>query len=152
MNKELHVVGRMVTSSILRVSAKMQKPKLLHGLTFRDSRGITLIDALVGTALMLLVFVGIAGVFQVSLDVVINSKIRAGAIALLNERMEYLRSLSYTQIGVEGGIPSGIVPQVETVSWNGVNYIRRTSVLYSDDPGDGLGEADENGIIADYKT
>ena len=71
------------------------------------SRGVTLIDALVGTALMLLVFIGIAAVFQISLDVVTNSKIRAGAIALLNERMEYLRSLSYTQIGVEGGIPSG---------------------------------------------
>lgn len=118
----------------------------------KGERGITLIDALVGTALMLLVFVGIAAVFQISLDVVINSKIRAGAIALLNERMEYLRSLSYTQIGVEGGIPAGIVPQIETVSWNGASYIRRTSVVYSDDPGDGLGGADENAIIADYKT
>lgn len=115
-------------------------------------RGATLLDAVVGIALMLLVFVGITAVFQLSLDVVTNSKIRAGAIALVNERMEYLRSLSYGQIGVEGGIPSGIVPQLETVSWNGATYTRRTSVLYSDDPADGLGAADENGIIADYKT
>lgn len=116
------------------------------------SRGVTLIDTVVGVALMLLVFIGITAAFQLSLDVVTNNKIRAGAIALLNERMEYLRSLSYTQIGVEGGIPSGIVPQIETVSWNGANYTRRTSVLYSDDPQDGLGSADTNDIIADYKT
>ena len=116
------------------------------------SRGVTLIDTVVGSALMLLVFVGIAAAFQLSLDVVTNNRIRAGAIALLNERMEYLRSLSYTQIGVEGGIPAGIVPQIETVSWNNVSYTRRTSALYADDPGDGLGLADENDIIADYKT
>src|SRR3989344_2501486 len=115
-------------------------------------RGATLLDTVVGTALMLVVFLGIAAAFQLSLDVVMNNKSRAGAIALVNERMEYLRSLSYTQIGVEGGIPAGIVPQEETVSWNGIEYTRRTSVLYSDDSGDGLGDLDENGIIADYKT
>jgi len=119
----------------------------LHG-----ERGITLIDTIVGTALMLTVFLGITAAFQLSLDVVTNNRVRAGAIALLNERMEYLRSLSYTQIGVEGGIPAGIVPQTETVSWNGTDYTRRTSVLYSDDSADGLGVADQNGIIADYKT
>lgn len=117
-----------------------------------SERGMTLIDTIVGSALMLLVFMGITAAFQLSLDVVTNNRVRAGAIALLNERMEYLRSLSYTQIGVIGGIPAGIVPQIETVSWNGIEYTRRTSVLYSDDPEDGLGSEDENDIIADYKT
>src|SRR3989344_9568282 len=101
---------------------------------------------------MLLVFVSIAAAFQLSLQVVTNNRVRAGAIVLVNERMEYLRSLSYNQIGVEGGIPAGIVPQVETVTWNAVTYTRRTSVLYSDDPEDGLGASDENSITADYKT
>jgi len=101
---------------------------------------------------MLIVFVGIAGVFQLSVDVVTNNRIRAGAIALSNERMEYLRSLSYPQIGVIGGIPAGNVPQEETVLYNNVSYTRRTMVFYSDDPGDGLGAADTNSVIADYKT
>ncbi len=109
-------------------------------------------DTVIGSALMLIVFVGIAAVFQLSVEVVTNNRIRAGAIALANERMEYLRSLSYPQIGVIGGIPAGNVPQEETVSYNNVSYTRRTMVLYSDDPGDGLGAADQNSIIADYKT
>ncbi|MBP9757035.1 MAG: hypothetical protein KBD06_00385 [Candidatus Pacebacteria bacterium] len=114
--------------------------------------GVTLIDTIVGTALMLVVFMGITAAFQLTVDVVSNSKARAGAIALDNERMEFLKSLSYSAIGVVGGIPSGIVPQTETVVLNGVTYTRRTLVYYSDDPADGLGVADTNNIIADYKT
>lgn len=115
-------------------------------------RGVTLIDTLVGSALMLVVFLGVAAAFQLSVEVVTNNKSRAGAIALGNERMEYLKSLTYNQIGVIGGIPAGNVPQLETVSLNGVQYTRRTLVLYSDDPQDGLGASDSNGITADFKT
>lgn len=115
-------------------------------------RGVTLIDTVIASALMLLVFVAIAGVFQVSLDVITSNKSRAGAVALANERMEYLKSLSYTQIGVVGGIPAGNVVQFETLTNNGVTYERRTLVLYSDDPADGLGAMDTNGITADFKT
>src|SRR3989344_3650644 len=136
-------MNRIRQSSLLPDSRKLKAKSY--------SRGVTLIDAVVGSALMLLVFVGISAAFQLSLDVVMNNRVRAGAIALMNERMEYLRSLSYTQIGVIGGIPAGNVPQVETVSKNNVTYTRRTSVLYSDDAGDGLGAADQNSIIADYK-
>lgn len=115
-------------------------------------RGVTLIDTLVGSALMLVVFVGIAAAFELSVEVVSNNKARSGAIALANERMEYLKSLTYPQIGVVGGIPAGNVPQIETTKLNGVDYTRRTLVLYSDDPKDGLGAADSNNIIADFKT
>lgn len=118
----------------------------------KDERGVTLMDTVVGSALMLLVFIGIAGVFQLSIDIVRNNRFRAGAIALGNERMEYLRSLAYGSIGVIGGIPSGNVAQIEEVTLGDMTFTRRTSVQYSDDPGDGLGAADQNSIIADYKT
>ena len=84
-----------------------------------SSRGVTLIDTVVGSALMLVVFVGIAGVFQLSIDVVTNNKARTGAIALANERIEYIRSLAYASIGTAGGIPSGLIAQSETVSLSG---------------------------------
>ncbi|MBI2610686.1 carboxypeptidase regulatory-like domain-containing protein [Candidatus Kaiserbacteria bacterium] len=129
-----------------------QVPKNAHARRLDGQRGVTLLDTLIGSALMLVIFLGIVGVFQLSIDVIVNNKARGGAIALGNERMEYLRSLSYPQIGVIGGIPAGIVPQEETVVSNGIPYTRRTMVLYSDDPGDGLGASDTNGIIADYKT
>lgn len=112
---------------------------------------MTLIDTLVGAFLMLLVFMGIIAVFQLSVDVVSNNKARAGAIALANERMEYLRSLSYESLGTSGGVPSGTLAQTETVPLNTVSYSRRTLILYGDDARDGVGAADTNGIPADYK-
>src|SRR3989344_5597540 len=104
----------------------------------RGSRGVTLIDTLVATSLMVLIFMGIFGAFQLSVDVVTNNKARAGATALADERMEYIRSLTYSQ--------------VETIVLNGITYTRRTFIQYADDPGDGLGAADTNSITADYRA
>src|SRR3990172_11037936 len=97
------------------------------------SRGVTLIDTLVAVSLMVLIFMGIFGAFQLSVDVVTNNKARAGATALANERMEYIRSLTYSQVGTVGGIPAGIIPQVETIVLNGITYTRRTFIQYADD-------------------
>jgi hypothetical protein len=116
------------------------------------SRGVTLIDTVIGTALMLVVFLGIAAVFKLSVEVVTNNKARAGAIAIANERMEYIRSLTYASIGTAGGVPSGTILQSETVLLNGISYTRRTVVEYVDDPNDGIGSADTNGITIDYKV
>src|SRR3989344_8637340 len=115
------------------------------------SRGVTLIDTVVGTSLMLLVFVGIFAAFQLSVDVVTNNRARAGALALMNERMEYVRSLDYASVGTVGGIPSGPIAQSEPVTLSGIPYTRRTTIQYADDPEDGENEADENGRIVDYK-
>lgn len=118
----------------------------------RGERGSTLLDAVVGTALMLVVFVGIAGAFRLAVMAVGNNKARAGAIALANERLEFIRSLSYNAVGTSGGIPSGVLAQEESIELNDVPYTRRTFISYEDDPADGLGGADENAIETDYKA
>jgi hypothetical protein len=118
----------------------------------KASRGLTLVDTIVGVALLLVVFVGIASAFQVSVQMVTNNKARAGAIALADQRMEYVRSLAYSAVGTVGGIPAGLIPQSETLSYNGINYTRRTYIEYEDDPKDGLGLSDSNSILEDYKS
>ncbi|OGG53360.1 hypothetical protein A2851_00065 [Candidatus Kaiserbacteria bacterium RIFCSPHIGHO2_01_FULL_53_29] len=131
---------------------KFARPATSYKLLAAGSlRGVTLLDTVVGTALMLVIFLGIAAVFQLAVDVVTNNKARGGALALANERMEYIRSLSYTSIGTVGGIPAGAIAQSETVVVNGVTHTRRTVVVYGDDPKDGTGAADSNGIVEDYK-
>ncbi len=114
--------------------------------------GVTLIDTVVAVGLLAMVFVGITAAFRLSVDVVTNNKARAGAIALADERMEYIRSLSYSAIGTVGGVPAGTIAQSEQVSLNGVAYTRRTTIEYVDDPGDGTGAADGNHIPEDYKS
>lgn len=119
-------------------------------------RGVTLIDTVVGVSLMLVVFVGITAVFRLAVDVVSNNKARAGAIALADQRMEYIRSLTYASVGTAGGIPSGALAQSETMKLNGVTYTRRTIIVYVDDSKDGTGASDNypvgSPITADYKA
>lgn len=115
-------------------------------------RGATLLDVIVGSALMMIVFVGIAGAFQLAITAVGGNSSRAGAIALANERLEYIRSLPYDAIGTEGGVPAGDLEQEEQITLNSFIYTRRTFVSYEDDPADGTGAADTNGITTDYKA
>lgn len=115
-------------------------------------RGMTLIEVLFTIGIFSMLFVGIYGVFRVSIEVVSGSKARAGALALAQERMEELRSLPYASVGTLGGIPQGMIEQSESVTLNQTTYTRRTFIEYADDPADGLEAEDENGITADYKV
>jgi hypothetical protein len=113
-------------------------------------RGVTLLDTVVGVSLMLIIFTGVAGAFQLGVDVVSNNRARTSAVALLDERMEYIRSLPYTSIGTVGGVPSGSLAQAESLTLNGIGFTRRTLVVYADDPKDGSAPADTK--PADYKA
>ena len=115
------------------------------------SRGMSLVDVLVGIALILIVFLALMGLLRASLPVSSSSKAKAGATTVAMTQMEYLRSLSYNDIGTVGGIPAGAVPQYATTTFNGIPYGVRTFVQYVDDPADGSGSGDSNGIITDYK-
>ena len=66
--------------------------------------------------------------------------------------MEYIRSLAYSAVGTVGGIPSGSIPQTETLKFNGITFTRRTYIEYDDDPADGTGSSDTNHIVEDYKS
>ncbi len=114
-------------------------------------RGMSLVDVVVGSALVLIVFLGLLGLLRASLMISGVAKARAGAITLADNQIEYLRALDYDLVGTIGGIPAGIVQATSTQTLNGVQYSIRTLVIYVDDPADGLGLSDSTGITTDYK-
>lgn len=124
--------------------------KILNGV-IRRNEGLTLVDVVVGAALMLIVFLGLFGIFDLSVNLVGVNRSKAEAKALAEERTEYIRSLPYSEVGTEGGIPSGPLKQEENVQINQIEYIRRTFIKYYDSPKDGTGSDDENGVTEDYK-
>ncbi len=124
---------------------------ILVGNNTSRKRGMTLIDVIVGTALMLIMFLAIFGVLRASILVANLAKSRAGASSLAESQMEYLRGISYDDLGTIGGIPAGVVPQNKTVTNDGVTYNIYTYIQYIDDPADGLGDDDTNSITTDYK-
>lgn len=114
--------------------------------------GISFVEVLIVVALIGLIFGGLLAGVQTTVRMIGNSKAKAGANALLVERMEFIRSLPYDAVGTIGAPPYGDIAQTSTTSLNGVSYTEDVLIRYVDDPADGLGYTnDANGIIEDYK-
>lgn len=115
------------------------------------SNGFSLMGVVVASALVLIVIVGIAGAFNTILKLSFHNKAKISALSVMNEQMEFVRNLSYDNVGTINGIPSGPIPQIENIKLNGIDYTRRVLVQYVDAPEDGIGANDTNSITADYK-
>lgn len=118
---------------------------------FIHAKGMSLVELLVAIAVLMLVFGGLMGSFQFLASLIGSSKAQAGGIALANQRMEYLRSLPYDDVGTISGIPSGSIPPNSTTTLNGIEYVERVLIGYIDAPEDGVGASDINAIVSDYK-
>ena len=123
-------------------------------------KGFTFIDVLVGTALMLIIFLGISGAYQLGLKVVSQSKARISATALANQRVEEIRNLSYKEVGTTPHSvdePEGSLPKTETISRNNIEHTVETTIKYINDCFDGprsaeCPEAPEiDDCVKDYK-
>ncbi len=124
---------------------------MIHSQKQVKNAGMTLVEVVFAAALLLLVFGAIMSAFQTITSLIGSSKAQAGAVALANEKMEYIRSLSYDSVGTISGIPNGPIPQTSSKSLNGIAYTERVLIEYIDDPKDGTGASDSNAILADYK-
>jgi len=113
-------------------------------------RGFTLIEVLVGSFLVLIVFLAIFGAYQLSLKVVSQSRDRITATSIANGEIERIRNLSYEDVGVSGDYPDGILLAEETKTINGVDYTINTRIDYVVDEADGI-EAPEDECPNDYK-
>jgi len=143
------------------------------------NRGVGLIEVVVGTALLTIVFVGFFGVLQLGTRLATDNKARTGALSLALERMEFLRSLDYDDIGTldggdtnngHGNEPDGedegnpghggglgseydlFSTHYEYITLNGIDYTRRTLIAFIDEPADGTSGHDENHKTDDYKV
>lgn len=117
----------------------------------RPHRGMSFMDVIIGTALMLIIFTALIGLLRSSLQVASLAKTRSIATSIAESQMEFVRSLSYNSVGTIGGIPAGTIPQVSTTTQNGIAFPVRTYIEYVDDAADGSGSGDTNGINTDYK-
>jgi hypothetical protein len=118
-------------------------------MTYHQSRGMTLIDTLVGTAIALIIFLAIFGLLRASAALSTLATETAAATSIAESQMEYLRSLPYDSVGTVGGIPAGTVPQQATTTEDNVGYGVRTFIEYYDDPADGTAPSDT--VPTDYK-
>lgn len=103
------------------------------------------------SAVSLIIFSGLFVTFKYSLELISESRSKLTALSLATDRIEYIRSLSYDEVGTQSGIPNGNIPQNRVVNLNGIDFAERVLIEYVDDDADGTGGADTNGILSDYK-
>ena len=115
----------------------------------KSARGLTLIETLIASSLLFMLFAGVFIILQMVLRVVGEARIKLVASSLAQERLEIAKNLPYSDVGTVAGIPAGSLLQNETVSVNGQNFEIATSVVYIDDSFDDLSPIDL--ISTDYK-
>ncbi len=119
-----------------------------------NQNGFSLVEVIVVAAVSTLIFGALFASFQYTIQLMNNSRAKLSALSLANDRLEYIRSLPYNDVGTIAGIPPGAIPQNSTTTLNGIEFAERVLIDYVDDPADGQDTAttsDSNGISADYK-
>ncbi len=118
-----------------------------------ERRGLSLIEVIIAIGLVCLLFGGIYASYVSIVDVVTNSGVRTEAAAIVANEIEIIRNLPYDQVGTQGGVPSGALPQQKTVtSTNGLVFLVKTYIRNIDDPFDGtLGGTPNDTSPNDYK-
>lgn len=117
-----------------------------------NNRGFTLIEILVGVAIFVLFAVGIYSGIQFVFKVVYNSRLQIIETGILNEQVEMVRNLSFYDVGIVNGSPSGILDRTVTTTRNGIDFTITRTIRNIDDPYDGVIGGDPNDTApADYK-
>lgn len=112
-------------------------------------KGSSFIDVMVSVGIVVFLFGAIYLVYFSLYGDIANIETRNDATAVMNQQIETMRNMPYANIGIVGGIPSGILPPQQAISYGNYNFIMGTSVMNIEDPqGQSFGEP--TGTV-DYK-
>ncbi len=121
--------------------------EIIETITMRQKNaGLTLIETLVATAFFLVFSVSIYQLYAKVVEVSTNIRTRTAATQLANEQFEFIRNLQYYDVGTVGGIPSGVVEPIQTVTRNNVSFTVETTIRNIDHPVDGTLGGDPNDL------
>lgn len=115
-----------------------------------SKKSFTLVEVLIGVFLLLIVFLGLFGAYQLGFKVVGQSKNRITAMAFANAEIEKIRNLPYESVGVQGQFPDGILDPLSTVVFNNIQYQIERRVDFVVDSTDGIAAPDDD-CPNDYK-
>jgi hypothetical protein len=117
-----------------------------------SKKGTSLIDFLLSMAIVVMLFGGVYAVYFSIVNAVQNIGTRNAAAAVMANEIETIRNLPYASVGTVGGIPSGVLPQSQTVAYGHYTFTLQTDIRSIDDPFDGtLGGTPNDTSPADYK-
>jgi hypothetical protein len=114
----------------------------------KHEAGTSLIDLLVSLGIIAVLFGGIYLVYFSIVTAIANIGVHTAATTAISNELEMIRNLPYSNVGTVGGIPSGVIPQVQSVSIGQFSFSLQTTVLNIEDPFD---QSPSSTPVADYK-
>jgi len=114
--------------------------------------GFTLVELTVTIVIVGIVVVSFFGLFVSLVHSTIIAKRRDAALTIATNQMEYLKSLPYDSLAVQGGsiYATTLLPATKTQKLNGVTYTATSSIGYVDDAYDGCGSYSPVSLKAKY--
>lgn len=115
-------------------------------------KGFSLVELLVGVTVFTVICISVYTAYVSIFDVVKTSRAKLDAVDLSNEQFEIIRNLTYSDVGIYGSIPSGVLTHSQTLVRGQSSFDVTTTVRNVDDPFDGtLGGTPNDLSPADFK-
>lgn len=115
-------------------------------------RGFSLVELIIGSAVFALIAVSVYQSYTSLISLVSAARVKITATDLVNEQFELIRNLTYSQVGISGGIPSGVLSATETFQRDNGTFELTRTIRNIDDAFDGtIGGAPNDLSPADYK-
>lgn len=120
-----------------------------HNTTHQRPSGFTLVEVLVSSFVFLIVAIAIYQAIGSIYNVTETTDARVVASELANEQFEIIRNLPYASVGIQGGLPAGVIAHVQTITRSNSTFTVTTTIRDVDDPFDGTFPTDTT--PSDYK-
>jgi prepilin-type N-terminal cleavage/methylation domain-containing protein len=116
------------------------------------NKGFSLVEVIFAATIFSVVAVSIYQGFIAITRLVSVSRDKVAAIDLINSEFELIRNLSYENVGLQTGIPNGVLVATTTVIKDGRQFRVSRTIRNIDDPFDGtIGGSPNDLSPADYK-
>ncbi|OHA86958.1 MAG: hypothetical protein A2644_00665 [Candidatus Zambryskibacteria bacterium RIFCSPHIGHO2_01_FULL_39_63] len=116
------------------------------------NRGFSLVEVVVASAIFATVAISIYQSFISITSLISASRDKVSAIDLINSEFELIRNLTYGDVGLQGGIPNGVLLATSTVVKDGREFDITRVIRNIDDSFDGIiGSLPNDLSPADYK-
>jgi len=100
--------------------------------------GFSLLEIVVAVGIFAIFAIGIYSGIQFVFKLVYNSRIRIIETSLLNEQIESIRNMSFYDVGIVGGSPSGLLERTVTTTRNKIDFEITRTIRNIDDAFDGV--------------
>jgi Tfp pilus assembly protein PilV len=115
------------------------------------NQAFTLIEALVGTALFLIIATASYQAYATLFTLSASNQYKILALELANEQFEIIRNMPYSNVGIVNGIPSGVIPYTQSITRGGIVFTVQTTIRNIDQKPDGTVASSTDSSPADNK-